>query len=176
MLTGKLIDLYPLEKIDLLTNLKWANNMELINLTGIPKFPKTIVELENWYNQTVLSPNNKFFAIKTKQGEYIGNVELNALDWVNRSVEIGMLIGEQQFWGKGIGKEIVKLLLNYLFKELNLHRIYLEVIAYNERAVNLYKKCGFREEGRLREAYYANGKYWDIILMAMLKKEFEQIY
>jgi RimJ/RimL family protein N-acetyltransferase len=73
--------------------------------------------------------------------------------------------------GKGYGSEALKLLLQFAFLELNLHRIGLDVISYNEPAIRSYIRSGFSEEGRVREAIYREGKRYDRIYMGLLKQE-----
>ena len=175
MIRGKNIDLWALEKYDLLTNLRWANDRELIDLTGMPRLPKSVEELEGWYDRATKNPTNKFFAIKTKSGIYIGNLELNSIDWINKNLEIGILIGERSFYGKGMGTEATMVALNFIFNQMDFRRVYLSVSSHNKPAIKLYEKCGFKKEGIRREAYFFNNKYVDIIEMGLLKKEFEEI-
>jgi RimJ/RimL family protein N-acetyltransferase len=78
----------------------------------------------------------------------------------------------QKILGQGYGTEAVLLTLRYGFRGLNLHRIQLGVYAYNERAIRCYRKTGFREEGRRREAYSRNGEWHDHVLMAILAREY----
>ena len=115
----------------------------------------------------------------------IGTVSLENINYINRSAKLGIFIGEEKHRGKGIGKEAIQLILDYGFHYLNLNSIQLSVFAFNERAIACYKKCGFKEVGRLREAYYLNGKYYeyylngkyyDKILMDILKSEFNETY
>jgi len=175
LIKGKNISLWALEKYDLLANFKWANDRELINLTGMPRFPKSIMELENWYNESLKNPSNKFFSIKTKTGNHIGNIELNSIDWINKNLEIGIIIGEKNCQGKGLGKEATLLALNFIFEQMDFHRVYLSVSSHNTPAIKLYEKCGFTREGIKREAYFFNNSYYDVIEMGILRKEFEEI-
>ncbi|MEQ8168121.1 MAG: GNAT family protein [Candidatus Eremiobacterota bacterium] len=175
MIKGKEIDLWALERYDLLEYLKWSNDRELIHLTGMPVLPKSMNELENWYQQAIKNPGNKFFAIRTKEGEYIGNIELNFIDWINRNLEIGILIGKKDFRGRGLGLDATLTVLHFIFEHLDFHRAYLSVISYNKHAINLYEKCGFKKEGIKREAFLYMGQYVDIVEMALLKYEFEEI-
>jgi RimJ/RimL family protein N-acetyltransferase len=84
---------------------------------------------------------------------------------------LGIAIGDLKMASKGLGTEAIRLMLDYGFRTLNLHRIELFVHDFNERAQKAYKKLGFVEEGRKREALYSDGKYHDEILMAILKEE-----
>lgn len=81
-------------------------------------------------------------------------------------------IGEKEYWGSGYGFEAVNVLLTYAFLEQNIHRISLNVFAFNERAIRLYERIGFQQEGRSREAIFRDGRYHDIIQMGLLQTEF----
>jgi uncharacterized 2Fe-2S/4Fe-4S cluster protein (DUF4445 family) len=81
------------------------------------------------------------------------------------------VIGEESARGKGIGTSAAKLMIEYGFKELGLHRIYLRVLAGNEQAVRSYEKAGFVKEGYLKNDAYINGKYVDIVWMAIVNEE-----
>jgi RimJ/RimL family protein N-acetyltransferase len=87
---------------------------------------------------------------------------------------IGITIGSM-YWGKKYGQNSMKMLLKYLFKELNAIRVELEVIRYNLRAINCYKKCGFVEEEIKRSKVYINGEYIDTMIMRISKKELVNI-
>jgi RimJ/RimL family protein N-acetyltransferase len=83
------------------------------------------------------------------------------------------MIGEKEFWGKGYGTEINNLVLDYGFRKLNLHKIYLGVNADNKGAVKSYKKSGFKYEGTKRDEIYRNGRYYDAIMMSILRNEYK---
>ncbi|MHA1293718.1 MAG: GNAT family N-acetyltransferase, partial [Promethearchaeota archaeon] len=75
---------------------------------------------------------------------------------------------------KGYGTDCLKILLSFGFEILNLHSIYLRVFDFNERAIKVYLKIGFKKAGVLREAYFIEGKYHDVILMDILANQFRQ--
>jgi len=89
---------------------------------------------------------------------------------------LGIAIGEKAYWNKGYGQDATKLLLDYGFNLLNLNNIMLGVFSFNERAVNCYRKVGFKEIGRRRQARIIGGKKFDVILMDILAEEFESVY
>jgi RimJ/RimL family protein N-acetyltransferase len=90
-----------------------------------------------------------------------------------RNAQLGLSIYRQDDWGLGYGREMIVLALRYAFNELNLHRVWLTTSAFNERALKLYEKLGFRHEGRGREHLLLDGRRWDIVYMGMLRDEFE---
>ena len=107
-------------------------------------------------------------------GKTVGIVSLINIDYKNRSAECIIDIGVKNMWGKGIGTAAISLVLEFLFNELNLHRVYLQVFSFNERAIKLYEK-GFIHEGKFRQALYRRGKWHDIVIMSIMKKEYNQI-
>ena len=94
------------------------------------------------------------------------------VDFINRNAEIYIYIGDKQYWGNGYGSESVGKLVEFCFNELNMHRVYLQVFEYNERAIASYRKIGFETEGMMRESLYKNGKYHNKILMSIIKNKF----
>ena len=114
------------------------------------------------------------FAIHAGENlKYIGICGLHNLRDIYHSAELRILIFDKDAVGKGIGTEAVKLLVDYGFNRLNLHRIWLGVNADNERAVKCYLKAGFKEEGRLREDIFYHGKWADAIRMGILRSEWK---
>jgi len=88
---------------------------------------------------------------------------------------LGIVIGEKDCWGKGYGQDAVRLLLDYAFNLLNLNSIMLGTFSFNERAIACYKKVGFREIGRRRQARIIGAKRFDAILMDILAEEYESV-
>ena len=154
---------------------KWCNNPAITDfLSDIFLYPHTVNGTESYLN-SILEGNTgqKGFIIADKDSEqYIGQIDLFHIDWKNRSTEMGMVIGDTQFHNQGIGTEAIQLLQQFVFQQLNLHRLQLEVFDYNERAIACYKKCGFKEEGRLRQRHFSKGIYADVIIMGILKDEY----
>jgi RimJ/RimL family protein N-acetyltransferase len=120
-----------------------------------------------------ISYERTFFAIETKEGVHIGNTNLFNASPENRSSELGIMIGEKEYWSRGFGTDALTTLARFGFDEMNLNRIQLTVYSFNERAQAAYRKAGFVEEGRLRQAMYRQGVYHDILVMGLLRDEFE---
>ena len=108
-------------------------------------------------------------------------VPLQALEggrarWISaaRHCELGISIGDKDYWGRGSGRGAVSLLLDYAFRLRNLRRVWLEDHASNERAIRAYRSCGFVEEGRMREHIWLDGRYLDNVLMGILRDEWRR--
>ncbi len=114
------------------------------------------------------------FRIRTVADDrLVGFCALFNIEWNNRSATLAIGIGKAEDRGKGFGAEALQLLLRYAFMELNLHRLSLDVISYNEPAIRAYRRAGFKEEGRMREAVYREGKRYDRLIMGLLKSEWQ---
>ena len=106
--------------------------------------------------------------LKDDTSRIIGIVCLNHIHFHNRTGEFGITLADDEYRGKGFGKDILLTIINYGFKELNLNRIWCEVYS-NNNSIHLYKKLGFVSEGILREHVYKNGKYLDSIIIILKK-------
>src|SRR6266704_122535 len=91
------------------------------------------------------------------------------------AADVGLALGEKTAWNKGYGTETAKLLLNEVFRQLNLHRAEWWTYAENNLSVQLAKKLGFKEEARLRDAVFFDNGYHDLVVLGLLKQEFESI-
>ena len=112
------------------------------------------------------------FAIRTLADDrLIGLTGLYTIFQPPREAFIGIQIGERDCWGKGYGTDALRVLLRYAFGELNLYRVSLSVLEGNDRAMRSYEKCGFRYEGRERQAWTYDGRRWDEIYMGLLCEE-----
>ncbi len=147
----------------------WRNKKEIIDGFFSHKGP-TLTEHREWYQRYLKGGSRLEFVIRIKEsGKRIGTIGLNNLDFLNQKAEYGILIGEDEAKGKGYGEEASIALLKYAFEELNLHRIYLRVFTVNSAAIRLYEKLGFEKEGILRQDAFKNGRYQDVLMMAIMR-------
>ncbi|MBI5943912.1 MAG: GNAT family N-acetyltransferase [Chloroflexi bacterium] len=171
---GQHLRLRAIEREDLKKFHAWVNDPEVTR--GLAMFlPKSMTEEEEWFNSLAkYDAKERPFAMDARKGKgwkLIGNCGVFKVDAVNRSAELGIMIGDKSEWDKGYGAEAMTLLLRHCFETLNLNRAFLRVYADNIRAVRSYEKDGFVLEGRLREAVYKFGKYEDVLLMSVLRSE-----
>ena len=170
MLLGKLVRLREYSRDDLEKAREFVNDPEIKKyLTpGIP-FPLRKEDEEKWYEElNPLGDGTYVFAIeKIDNKEYIGGCGINKVDWKNSIAEVGIFLGKP-YWNKGYGTDALKTLINFIFNEMNINKVKLEVFSFNERAIRSYKKIGFKKEGIFR-----NGQYYDVIIMGLLRKEWK---
>lgn len=172
MIQGQRTKLRAIEREDLSTFVRWFNDPEVRQYLAM-YMPMSMAEEEKWFERQLEDQDNRIFAIETEDGVHIGNIGLHSFDWKNRKALLGIVIGEKEYWGKGYGSDAVRTLLGFAFGEMNLHRVYLTVYDYNERAIRCYERCGFQHEGQLREARFKDGQYHDELMLGILREEFE---
>ncbi len=138
------------------------------------KFPATDAGEEAWFQSLGQGtpPTEATFIIAAEEdGHPLGLTTLREIDWVNRNAMLGLWITPEA-QGKGAGRSACEQLLAFAFDQLNLHRIALDVLASNERAISIYDDLGFSKEGRFRDESFAHGAYSDVVRMALLRTDF----
>ncbi len=175
-LIGKRVNLCPVDEKDLDIFHRWITDLEVTKTTVSSSKIFTVADELRWIKeiQAKVKDGTGFtLAILTKQGKPIGVTTLLNVEDVHRKADFGIAIGEKAYWGRSYGREVTFLMLDFGFNVLNLHSISLEAYSYNKRAISAYKVVGFKNVGRLREAHFWGGKYYDIIKMDILAQEFK---
>jgi RimJ/RimL family protein N-acetyltransferase len=170
---GEKIELWApiVENVELYA--KWVNSPMGRIYSRVPT-PQRISELKK-----SLEPKSEFLVQKEiyleiyhkKDEKPIGIVALMDIDWLNRKAKISVVIGESEYWGKGIAGEALKLLFNYAFEDLNLHKLYAGIYTPNVRSIRVFEKLGLAPEATLKEEVYVDGKYYDSKIYCVYKKE-----
>ena len=174
-LIGNSIYLRPVELEDLSRIHQWVNDPEIRPVYG-EIFPKSIPDEKEWLEKMYEDKSRVWFVIVLEDTDkVIGDGGFLRIDYVWRTADLSILIGEKIEWNKGYGTETIHLLLDYGFKSLNLHRVSLGVFDFNKRAIKTYEKTGFKREGVLRDGYYCNNEYHDVIMMSILEDEFWEL-
>jgi RimJ/RimL family protein N-acetyltransferase len=174
MLVGEVVALGPAHKGLLPLLWTWESDLGLSVLTGDPARPMTPEGIEHLYELfSKAEPDSAPFVIYERRTmRPIGTAGLSAINHQHRTAELGIGIGERDFWGKGYGSEATRLLLDYAFNALGLHNVMLRVFSYNQRAIRAYLRSGFREIGRRREAQRVGSRVYDVVLMDCLATDF----
>lgn len=156
---------------------EWDNDLEVTIPMGEEAYtPYSVDKTREIISNIIKKQSHIFSIVELKTDKSIGRCMLFAIDQVDRRAMFGIAIGDKKYWSKGYGLEATKLLLDYGFNLLNLNNIMLGVYSFNQRAINCYKKVGFKEIGRRRQARIIGGKKFDVILMDILAEEFESVY
>jgi len=153
---------------------KWRNDVEVMHSTNPSLDVYPMEETKDFVDHVILGTHAGKSYIMVEKGKEspIGIVSLINIDYKNRNAECIIDIGEKEYWGKGYGSEGLKLLLDYAFYEMNLHRVYLKVFSFNDKAISLYNKIGFIQEGSSRQSLFRDGTWYDIVHMGILQNEY----
>ena len=174
-LVGDRIYLSPRSIEDAEKFTEWMNDFYVTDYTGRSG---TIMSLEGEKKYLIenANPEATFSIITLDEDKIIGTVGLERINHIHRTATLGVFIGDRNYLSKGYGTEAIRLLLDYGFNYMNLHSVKLEVMSFNKRALKCYKKCGFKETGRIRDNKFINGNYYGTITMDILRNEFTESY
>ena len=180
MIFGERLRLRRNERADIPKFVEWLNDPEVRRFLSL-NMPISMANEEQWFEKMLkLPPPEQPFAIEirkmipeeeTGSWQVIGNCSFMDMDNTVHSAEVGLFIGDKSLWNKGYGTEVMRMLLRFGFETLNLNRIFLRVDEDNKGGIRAYKKAGFIHEGRLRHAVYREGKYQDLLIMSVLRSE-----
>ena len=176
MLQTETIRLRAIEREDL-ERLHQFNNDLAVELAGggDPPMPQSLARVQADYEQQAGNGgrDGASFAVEA-DGKFIGICALFNEDHTAHTVELGITIGDKDYWGKGYGRAVVRLLVQYAFRYRNYRKVWLRVHGRNERAQAAYRACGFTEEGRQKQQVFSNGSYDDLIFMGVFREDWEQ--
>lgn len=166
-----------LRKIEYEDNVKIVNwrNKKYVNDYFLDKRELTLEIHNEWYEKMILTGKVHQFIITQDDGREIGTTFLKNVDYENKKAEFGIFIGELYGYGKGYGTEATKLLCEYAFEQLKLHKVYLRVISSNERAIKSYIKSGFVVEGVFKDDIWDDSKFISVTFMAKFNNQGDQI-
>lgn len=173
MLHGSRIRLTALTTNDLPEIARWDEDAGFGRMFDArPAAPRAASTLESWLEDYSRSNNGFLFAIRPLHSdELLGITALEGILWPHAHAWLSIAIGDPARQGQGYGAEALGLALQFAFQELNLHRVQLTVFSYNQRAIALYEKLGFRREGTYREHLQRDGQRYDMYLYGMLRPE-----
>ncbi len=171
MLKSENVYLASLTQDDSSIMFKWINSREDV-LFNAPYKPISDSQHNRWFESITQRNDVVIFGIRLiETDELVGSCQLLNINYIHRHAELQIRLGETARRGKGFGTQAVKLLLDFAFNDLNLQRIYLHVFVTNQRAIRVYEKVGFVQEGVLRKHVHIDGKYVDLAVMGILRSE-----
>lgn len=149
---------------------RWMNDPEVTRYLESRFYPNSVEGLREYVNGKLSDHDNVFLAIVLKDGDrHIGNIKLGPINWVHRFGDIGILIGEKDCWGKGYATEAIRLVVDYAFRSLDLHKLTASCYDPNRSSVKAFQKAGFDIEGARKAHFYHDGRYVDDILLGMAR-------
>jgi len=176
---GERVRLRPFELADAEALRAWFSNPEMLQFLAIAPYQMSVAAEEEFIRSKATNDWDHGIALGIEaldigdEPVLIGTVALRLMSLESRLGDLGIAIGDPQYWNRGYGEDVVRTICLYGFEDLDLHRIGLQVASYNARAQRCYEKIGFVVEGRQRESRYVAGRYCDSTVMGLLRSEFE---
>jgi RimJ/RimL family protein N-acetyltransferase len=170
-LRGRRVILRPPTKADIPYFFRWLNDPDVNQYLGM-FLPATEADEVEWLEKLQKTKNEQvvLMIIDAKMNKPIGTMGIHDIAWKDRRATTGAVIGEKSYWGKGYGTEAKMLLLNYAFNTLNLRKIASRVYGFNKRSRAYSEKCGYKVEAVLKREIFKNGRYHDLIIMAVFRE------
>ena len=169
-LKGKKVILRAFEDTDIPQMQTWINDEEVRRNLLVFR-PMSLQDEREWMERMRKDPNHIPMAICSLDGQLIGSTGIFHINWQHRFARTGTVIGDIEQRNRGFGTDAKMHLLNYAFNILNLNRMVTETFEFNEQSLRYSLKCGYQIEGRARRQYFKDGRYWDAILLGVLRDE-----
>jgi RimJ/RimL family protein N-acetyltransferase len=173
---GKNIYLREVHELDVNDNYYyWMNDPEINQYMETRFFPQSKTSILQYVRDHTGNSNEVFFASCLLDNDlHIGNCKLGAINWINRRAEISMFIGEKSYWRRGLGTEIIGLIVRYGFETLGLHRLTSGVIDTNEGSKRMFENNGFTKEGVLKDHAYCSDTWHDCYIFGITRPQYDQ--
>ncbi len=170
MIKGTRIRLRHKKLSDARNDYTWQTDPELAQLDAVPQLTIGFAQylIDHAWELRFSSHTRRRFAIETLEGKHIGNCSYYNINETEGTAELGIMIGNRDYWDKGYGTDTVITLVNYVFQKTNLNRIYLKTLESNTRAQKCFAKCNFTQYGRLSRDGY------DFVLMELHREQWQQ--
>lgn len=150
----------------------WMNDSSITRYLESRFFPNDLESLKEYVIRMQKDPNSLFLAIIMKESErHIGNIKLGPIDWVHRLADVGVLIGDKSFWGKGYATEAIGLVASMAFEKINLHKLTAGYYSENKGSAAAFRNNGFVVEGVRRRHRFCEGDYTDTVVLGLLKED-----
>ena len=173
VIQGKLVTLRPPRPDDAALMVTWFEDLEVTRLMMLTNPPSLEMERE-WMDRMARSPNDVVWVVE-HDGRPIGVTAIHFIDWKDGHGTTGTTIGEKAAWGKGLGREIMKLRAEYAFTKLPLRKLKSAYFEGNVASAKAQAAVGYREVGRYRKDHWADGRYVDHIVTEVLREDWEKL-
>ena len=172
MIAGEHIILRAFEREDAERCYRWMNDPNIVR-TLKSRYPIAFQNEIEWLDRAMkvsAGDSERHFAIERKDDRaHIGNASIHDIDWVSRTAAFGLFVGEPSAWNRGYGTDSIRTLVRFAFDEMNLRKLHINVFDYNDRAKHVLEAEGFVQEGRLRQEFYREGAYHDIVILSTFR-------
>ena len=151
--------------------LSWINDPEVTKYTESRFSEYTLKDVQDYIESESKSKDSIFLAIVYKKdNKHIGNLKMHRIDRIHKNAEVSILVGEKSYWGKGIGREALKLVMDYAFESLDLCKLYAKCYSNNFGSIKAFQGAGFVIEGVQKKQYFSEGEHVDGVLLGIVKE------
>lgn len=165
--SGERIDLVALEQEDLPQVIQWIND-ERVNVFNGARFPVGAAEQQAWFERTRGDNTKQKLIIRSRADGAVGMVSLFNIDAKHQSAEIGIYV-DPQHQRRGYAADALRMVVRFAFMEMNLHKVYCSILAFNEASVRLFERVGFKSDGVRRAHAFARGEFVDVLNYAIFR-------
>lgn len=172
LLDGKRLILSRMQVSDVTKNYcNWMNDKEVTCFLESRFYSHSIDSLREYVCKLQNDPNELLFAILLKENKrHIGNIKLGPINWIHHFAEIGLMIGEKDFWGRGYASEAIQIITEYAFDTLGLNKLIAGCYELNKGSLKAFQKAGFGIEGVHKKHFLYDGRYIDSIRLGLNKR------
>lgn len=169
---GASVCLRPIREDDVDAIMGWINDPEITRNFAAFGEPVTHEQELAFIRDMIASKNDRLFAIeRVDQPGLIGTAGIHRIYWPAKNGRLGLMVGKHTLQGQGLGQQTMRLLVAYAFEVLKLHKVWLVHYADNARMRHIAGKLGFRQEGVLRDEYFHQGRWHDMVRHALLESD-----
>jgi ribosomal-protein-alanine N-acetyltransferase len=152
----------------------WLNDPEINQFLETRYFPRSLENIRGFVKNMDGNSNEIFLAIcDTTKDKHIGNIKLGPINWIHRYADISLLVGDKAYWGKGIATEAIRLVTEFAFYKLNLHKVKAGCYAQNIGSRKAFEKVGFVLEGELKKQWLLNGEFQDQLYLGLCVEDYK---
>jgi ribosomal-protein-alanine N-acetyltransferase len=172
VIQGKLVSLRPPRPDDAAVMITWFEDMEVTRFLLL-RHPPSIEMEKEWLDRMARSPDDVVWVIES-QGRAVGTTAIHLIDWKNGSATTGTVIGDKSVWGKGLGRELMRLRARYAFTQLPLRKLKSAYVDGNDASAKAQAAAGYREVGRYRADTFVDGRWRDHVVTEVLREDWEK--
>ena len=172
IIQGKLVTLRPPRPDDAPVMITWFEDMEVTRFLRL-RHPPSIEMEKEWLEKMARSPDDIVWVIEY-QGRAVGTTAIHLIDWKNGSATTGTVIGDKSVWGKGLGRELMRLRARYAFTQLPLRKLKSAYVDGNDASAKAQAAAGYREVGRYRGDEFVDGRWRDHVMTEVLREDWEK--
>ncbi len=172
ILKGKKSILQPPKISEAKNFVKWLRDPEVNHYLSVNFDKLTLKKEEGYLKKAKTEKNRIFWSIYTKDKVHIGCTSLENISKEHKRAVWGIVIGDKNYWGQGIGTDVLRTVVKYSFDKLKLHRFELSVFTKNIGGIKCYTRCGLIKEGIKKQTHFKQGEWLDEIIMGILKDDY----